>query len=599
MPSVGTGGSWRAQTRASAALALVLVLAAMPAAGAATAQNDCGLAADAPGTYAAAVLLAAPLVCAGRIGNDGTLRDAWDYYKFYATAGQNLHMDLAAPSGILADIYLCEPTLKNGFQICPTGVSQGGTLNFTATETGHWRLGVRDSAGAPSLFTYTFALSVGQPLLRTLSCSPSAVAPLAPVTCSVLATDDGPLYYTLDWGDGTTTRVPATGTMAPGLTAAATHAWSAAGDHAVVATATDAGTPPQTSWSRRASVRVLLDLPPTMRPLDCAARTEPGEATRCTLVADDDSPGVYFRVEWGDGALTRVPGSGFAKPGLAQSGMHAYARTGLFALRATATDSSPFRSVSAPAFANVSVEDCLTGGDAANDEANASLILAPRRCRGALSDGDADWYRFDAEANGTLSLVAESDGVEACLITPSGSTAACTRAPTCSADACETRAADARWFAAAAALNESGAWRVSVTGRAGLYAFTLSPRAAPENVSRATVVGASPVSSDGALAERAGAEASGADAAWFAMPAGDGTGVLVVELASLGDGAVLPEAEVRFRANDEATTRPFADAGCTRDAARRLVCAIPPAARHATVSLTAGVLVDVTASRFS
>jgi hypothetical protein len=87
--------------------------------------------------------------------------------------------------------------------------------------------------------------------MRNLWCNPSPSNDDAPVTCSFIADTAGKnVSYSVSWGDGTSERVPATGTVAPSTTTRATHVWPARGEYTVTVTATDTSVPPLTSSAR-------------------------------------------------------------------------------------------------------------------------------------------------------------------------------------------------------------------------------------------------------------------------------------------------------------------------------------------------------------
>jgi len=77
---------------------------------------------------------------------------------------------------------------------------------------------------------------------------------------------------------------------------------------------------------------------PTMTTLNCPTPVLLGTAASCTFMAVDDSSGVFYNVNWGDGATTRVPTSGYVSPGTTQSASHTYATTGARTVSVTATD---------------------------------------------------------------------------------------------------------------------------------------------------------------------------------------------------------------------------------------------------------------------
>lgn len=182
------------------------------------------------------------------------------------------------------------------------------------------------------------------PVLQSFSCSPVAPAVGATVTCSVSATDDSSgVSYSIDWGDGSpATRVPASGTVAPGTTQTATHAYTAAATRTASATATDNDATPLTSAPLSYTLYVGSTGVPVMQSLSCSPNPATTDDTvTCTFRADDESSGIYYTVNWGDGsATTRVPLTGFVAPGSTQSATHKWSGAGTYSVSVTATDNA-------------------------------------------------------------------------------------------------------------------------------------------------------------------------------------------------------------------------------------------------------------------
>lgn len=113
----------------------------------------------------------------------------------------------------------------------------------------HWNLGSRLNRFVQ------FGVNAA-PVVTAAACAPRPVVVSATATCTFTAVDDSTgVSYVLDWGDGTaTSRVPATGVVAPGTPRSAAHAWTAAGAYDVAIVATDNALPPLSSAPR--SVRV-------------------------------------------------------------------------------------------------------------------------------------------------------------------------------------------------------------------------------------------------------------------------------------------------------------------------------------------------------
>ncbi len=77
---------------------------------------------------------------------------------------------------------------------------------------------------------------------------------------------------------------------------------------------------------------------PRMAYVDCPPWTGAGGTLRCLVRAHDDSAGVAFNIDWGDGSTSRVPATGFLAPGQDHEVLHPYATTGTFTIVATAQD---------------------------------------------------------------------------------------------------------------------------------------------------------------------------------------------------------------------------------------------------------------------
>lgn len=198
----------------------------------------------------------------------------------------------------------------------------------------------------PALGSSALAASV-----RTINARPQIAidcAPLAPrpgdeVACTFAAADDSTgVFYTASWGDGAPpTRVPAQGHVQPGVAQTLRATFVTQGLRTFTVSATDDGAPAATGVaSRTFSVAAAAPSAPV---IDCP--TTPGSVgapITCSFRANDvDSGGIYFRVDWGDGSVERVPSTGFVAPGAWTSASHAYSTSGYRTVRANASDDTP------------------------------------------------------------------------------------------------------------------------------------------------------------------------------------------------------------------------------------------------------------------
>lgn len=103
-----------------------------------------------------------------------------------------------------------------------------------------------------------------------------------------------------------------------------------------------AGTYLANYWNIGSTVNhfILYNIP-TLRSFACSTPVELGTAATCSLLAtDDDSTGVRYTLDWGDGTIETVPASGYVTPGVTQTATHTYASIGLRALLLTVVDNA-------------------------------------------------------------------------------------------------------------------------------------------------------------------------------------------------------------------------------------------------------------------
>lgn len=157
-----------------------------------------------------------------------------------------------------------------------------------------------------------------------------------PVRCAISAVDPDQhrLVYRLDWGDGSVEVFPA---LESGTIVNATHAFAAVGAYGISLSVLDEGSPAGDATLRRAPWPVVSNLMPVMRSLVC--RPNPAlveEDMRCAFLATDDSEGVSYRLDWGDGSFEQIPEM---PPGAEASGTHAFGAAGPRIVTVTPTDS--------------------------------------------------------------------------------------------------------------------------------------------------------------------------------------------------------------------------------------------------------------------
>ncbi len=189
----------------------------------------------------------------------------------------------------------------------------------------------------------------------SLSCTPDPSQAGQTVTCTFksMDADSSGVYYTVNWGDGSSTRVPSSGTVTPNTDRSADHSYSLAGTYTVSVTATDNGVPAQTSAAatHTQDVQLVVNQAPGAPSLSCSPDPSlTGQMVSCSFSSmDTDSTGVYYVVDWGDGSATaRVPSSGTAIPGTSRSASHTYSTAGGYTISVYATDNgSPAESSAA------------------------------------------------------------------------------------------------------------------------------------------------------------------------------------------------------------------------------------------------------------
>lgn len=251
-------------------------------------------------------------------------------------------------------------------------------------------------------------LAFGVPVADLVACDGPAVRGVA-ATCSFRASDDSAgVYFTVAWGDGTTGRVPASGSVPPGTVATAEHTWAATGTVTVSAAPTDTNVPANTGANVAAGLAVVEG--PLLRALACPAGVPVGSPASCTFRADDDGP-LRYDVDWGDGVTTRVPAAGTVAPGSMQSAEHVYTTTGTRTVRVTASD-----------------EAAHTSALTASVQALARPVMTSLGCpatRGVGASTTCSFVATDSDSTGIRYTIDWGDGVQTSLpvtgyVTPGG-----------------------------------------------------------------------------------------------------------------------------------------------------------------------------------
>lgn len=177
------------------------------------------------------------------------------------------------------------------------------------------------------------------PTMTSLNCAPTTLTLGQAVSCDFTATDNADqVAYNVDWGDGTTERVPASGFVPSGTTRTASRTYGTDGVFTVRVSATDNNASSLTSSALTRTVSVQA--PPVMELASCApSPTQPQVNVTCSFRARDNSTGVFYTVNWGDGTpTTRVPATAYVAPGQTRTATHAWASTGPYTVSVQATD---------------------------------------------------------------------------------------------------------------------------------------------------------------------------------------------------------------------------------------------------------------------
>lgn len=157
--------------------------------------------------------------------------------------------------------------------------------------------------------------------------------PLITYSYSVYATDyDGDqLSYFVDWGDGTASRPDA---VEPGVASILNHSWAKAGTFKIRSKAADShGSSSQ--WSD--PLIVVINMPPNAPTMP--EGTTLGNPEYCysysTSASDPDGDPLEYTIDWGDNSFSTTA---CTDSGMMENLSHAWAKAGVYRVRANATD---------------------------------------------------------------------------------------------------------------------------------------------------------------------------------------------------------------------------------------------------------------------
>lgn len=99
---------------------------------------------------------------------------------------------------------------------------------------------------------------------------------------------------------------------------------------------------------------------PVLQLLSCPSSIDVGDTATCTVRAFDDSSGVRYNIDWGDGASSCIPScAGFTAPNVDQTASHTYGVVGGYDVVVTATDNGSPTRVSPAKSTTIGVGDLL------------------------------------------------------------------------------------------------------------------------------------------------------------------------------------------------------------------------------------------------
>ena len=269
---------------------------------------------------------------------------------------------------MISYIYSTVATDPNGDAISYTfdwgdasGTTTGLTNSGVATGASHvWSLAgtyavkvkAIDSKGAASPWSVARTVQIAAPNAAPYT----PAAPTGPATGSTgstyaysAATSDpngDAIFYTFDWGDGTTTT---TGPVVSGLAGSASHVWTVARAYSVRVQAVDARGA-VSGWSIGKAVAISG---PNLAPSVPAAPAGPASGRKgvqlsyVAAAVDPNGDLVKYTFDWGDG---KTSSTALAASGTPASAAHAWTLAGTYAVKVKAVDSKGAASAWSTAF---------------------------------------------------------------------------------------------------------------------------------------------------------------------------------------------------------------------------------------------------------
>ncbi len=240
------------------------------------------------------------------------------------------------------------------------GYAPSGTrleLRHTWTAAGAFPLAAfgEDSADEPAASepTGVEVVVAHQPVVSPITCGPTPSDPGQIIECSFSATDDGAgVWFEVGFGANPMVRFPTEGSVPPGTSLSASHAFPSSGVHGVYVRAYDLDGHFSNYRVWVQSVRTAT--PPTTTFMYCgppgayAGDVPLGTTAWCAFRSWDpdryyDPVRVAYTLDWGDGNVTRIPTEGFEPEGATRHAQHLYAGEGDYVVRIGIQDHTGLR----------------------------------------------------------------------------------------------------------------------------------------------------------------------------------------------------------------------------------------------------------------